>query len=686
MPRRVYSVQRLANPPFSRPSSTYVCPSCSSWRLDSSLSRPSLPTKTAAAHRARIVSSFQPNLRLHASTLASRTAINAPLEGPPRLKELHQALNALKTDAATYVNLSRLQLALRSLEREDPVVRVAVLSLGDQRAAKRLVRLLLADPLADKESWEEELEKNESGNGQATLLRYGDASDVHPFNPLLRTISVPSRVLQKLNIEILISSLNASIVAPVSSDAEKPRDAILVPTLQTPTSATGRLINVTYPVHRAIVFGEGLDSSVAFGRFVASQAEQDLPVDTVKLAVGLSAPAEEPEQTAADKYVAVDVDLGIQALDRFRESIQNSSFFERGWFRSGMPALATWLARGTTNEAETLKPAVGELIWSVLAETESAITSDDKRRLQELLALSIPESTKKSIIEALGVWAERAHTELRGRLDLAFAGPYWRKLSWWKLLWRVDDVSMIASDILERRWLTDAEKGLVWVAGRLHEAGFFSRSRITRTQPTPPTSKPSKKPRFGDDAPPLYLSDLHKTPEDSVVDTDSPLSQKPSPYIYPQHIPLSRRYLLSSSIPPLQATAQRLILQTLSTSGAATALAALLHISALLPTHLGIALSAYEAGGVGAVGIAWSLMRLQKKWEKERENWEGVVREEGRVALRDAEGWVRDVVREAGESKEDKIAADEGAADRRRAKEAVDRVRAAFDSLERGGR
>ncbi|KAK8238660.1 hypothetical protein HDK77DRAFT_274840 [Phyllosticta capitalensis] len=673
MPPRFNSAQRLAKSPFSRPSSAYVCPSCSLWRLGSSLSRPSL-----AARRAQLASSLQHNRRNNGSTLASRTAINAPLEGPARLKELHQALDALKSDATTYINLSRLQLALRSLERNDPVVRVAVLSLGDQRAAKRLVRLLLADPLADKGAWEEELEKSASGNGQAILLRYGDESDIHPFNPLLRTISVPSNVLQRHNIEILISSLNASFVAPVSSDAEKPRDAILVPTLQTPTSATGRLINVTYPVHRAIVFGEGLESTVTFGRFVAAQGEEHLSADTVKLAVGLPAPAEEPDQMAADKYVAVDVDLGIQALDRFRESIQNSGFFERGWFRSGMPALTTWLAQGTTtttNEAaaaQSLKPAVAELIRSVLADTESAITADDKRRLQELLASSIPESTKTAIIEALGVWAERSHTELRGRLDHAFAGPYWRKLAWWKLFWRVDDVAMIAGDILERRWLADAEKGLVWLAGRLHEAGFFSAASSQNCAPIPQSTRPLEKPKFGN-PPPLYLSDLRKAPEDSVVDNDSPLPIKPPPYVYPQTISRSRHHLLASSVPPLQAAAQRLVLQTLSTSGAASALAALLHISALLPTHLGVALSAYEAGGVAAVGIAWSLMRLQKKWEKARNEWEGVVREEGRVALREAESWVRDVVRDAGGGKS-KVEADEGAEERRRARDAVERV------------
>lgn len=66
----------------------------------------------------------------HASTLASSTAVNATKEIPTKLRELYDRLTAVKDSAASYVSLSRLQLALRGLETENPVVRVASRSLS----------------------------------------------------------------------------------------------------------------------------------------------------------------------------------------------------------------------------------------------------------------------------------------------------------------------------------------------------------------------------------------------------------------------------------------------------------------------------------------------------------------------------------------------------------------------------
>lgn len=120
MPPRIGSVARLSTALRSRSKADlFFCPSCSLWRLADS--QPTAATTSAHAPSRY----FSTTRRRHAATLASRTAINAPLDVPPRLKELHQALDALKSDAASYVNLSRLQLALRGLESEDPVVRVA---------------------------------------------------------------------------------------------------------------------------------------------------------------------------------------------------------------------------------------------------------------------------------------------------------------------------------------------------------------------------------------------------------------------------------------------------------------------------------------------------------------------------------------------------------------------------------
>ncbi|KAF2140113.1 uncharacterized protein K452DRAFT_230804 [Aplosporella prunicola CBS 121167] len=654
MPPRIPPATKLP------PSDLFFCPSCSLWRLGDAPSCLSAPA--AARTRAQFFAR-----RRHAATLASRTAINAPVDVPPRLKELHQTLDALKGPAANYVNLSRLQLALRGLETTDPVVRIAVLSLGDQRAAQRLVRLLLADPLGDKGVWEKELEKKGQDEAQAILLRHGDETDVHPYNPLLRTISVPSRILQKHNIEILISSLNVNTAAPsITSEQDRPKDAILVPTLRTPTSASGRLTMVTYPVHRAIVFGDGVKSTVAYGRFTATQAEQDIPAQTVKVALGLPAPAEEVDQSSTDRYVVIDPELATEAIEKFRESIANSMIYERGWHRSGLHVLTKWLAEGAA--PADMKPALENLIKSLLADAHENIKIDDAQRLQELANSAISEATKAEILESLRVWAEHAHNELREKLDMAFASKYWHKIAWWKLLWRVDDVGMITSDILERRWLTEAEKEIVWVAGRIEEAGFFAGDPQADAMPERRMLKSTAVPvpRLGElpDGPPR-LSELRKYDARPADDIDAASLPELKPW--PMQIPLARAHLSATGIPPLQALAQKLLLQTASTTTMTGALSALTYVS-----FSGV--SAFEAGAVAALGAVWSLRRMQRVWEGARARWAADVRERGREALKDTEVKVRDVVRERGAAKVDWGAGDE----RTRAREAVARARYAL--------
>jgi hypothetical protein len=116
------------------------------------------------------------NLRVRsASTHVSPTAINLRPNIPPRNQELHNALSKLNDAAETYVDISRVQLALRGLEAQDAVTRVAVLGLNGQMGARRLVRLLLADPLGKEEGWERELVgaggENVSGSAWAVLLK-----------------------------------------------------------------------------------------------------------------------------------------------------------------------------------------------------------------------------------------------------------------------------------------------------------------------------------------------------------------------------------------------------------------------------------------------------------------------------------------------------------------------------------
>lgn len=94
-------------------SGIFLCPSCATWRRSFSTRAKGVPRRGA-----RLPS---PAYR----QLATSSVINAGRDVPPRFKELHEALTQVGNTAPSQINLSRLQLALRGLESEEPLVRVA---------------------------------------------------------------------------------------------------------------------------------------------------------------------------------------------------------------------------------------------------------------------------------------------------------------------------------------------------------------------------------------------------------------------------------------------------------------------------------------------------------------------------------------------------------------------------------
>ncbi|KAF2462771.1 uncharacterized protein BDR25DRAFT_308152, partial [Lindgomyces ingoldianus] len=601
------------------------------------------------------------NLRIRfASTQVSPTAINAGPSIPPRKKELYNALSELSDAAETYVNISRLQLALRGLSVEDPVVRVAVLSLSDQRCAQKLVRLLLADPLSAEGLWEKLLEASEDEVGRAVLLRYGDETDAHPPNPLFKILSIPSRTLQAYNLEVLVSTLNADLSGSGTPCAsEEPGDAIIVPKLQ---ASLVRSSPSPYPVHKTLVLGEGIDSAVAYGRY-ANDSLCDMK-GIVKLAIDAPASLDETSLNEENTCSLVNLTTGTKALASFRESIANSRIYEKGWHSSGMPNLSHWLIQGLHPSGSQLKPAIKQFIESVTDDIEANIMREAAHHREKAAIATTPRQEAASILKHLDSWAETAHTELRDQLDEAFEARNWHKISWWKLLWRVDDVGMITSEILERRWLVDAEKNCIYLAGRINQAGFPE--NIQSLQPTSPLPQAGANEQF-----------LQNNPSSSTpipLDQETPLTkistERRSSQPWRSQISVSRTSLLQETVPHLQALAQRLVLTTLSTTSLSTALSALFYVS--IPSF-----SVFEASAIAALGFVYSLRRMQKLWERARGLWQAEVREEGRKTLKVVEEGVRVIV----EGYERPIVEDVGVERRRRAREVVGKVREALGKV-----
>ncbi|GAB7360612.1 hypothetical protein MBLNU230_g0492t1 [Neophaeotheca triangularis] len=648
MPSR--SVARLGK--LSRAATEgYVCPSC----LIHSSARPAASRKSQNALETRRAthnrSSYARTERRHSlsrptakpqarsvssGSVASSTAINAPSTVPHELRELHQRLAALQDTAGSYVDLSRLQLALRSLESGDPVIRVAILGLGSNGAlaARKLARVLLADPLSAEEDWERRL-LDSTQDGRGLLLKYGDPDEATPASPLVQTLNVPSRVLRKGNLEILVTTLSTNAASRPERAESGLEDAILVPSLTTPTSAGGRMGFVRYPLHSSLVVAEGVQGAIEYGRLLPSVAHHGMIKPVLSLAM-------QPESNT-DSSGTLNVDLATHALSVFRTDKANGAKFSHEWQASNLPHLLEWLRALCTASLSGLKAGVENLVTDVLATSSTSIASTESQTTTTASSSTVPETKRNNLQTAISTWSESAHRDLELNLSSSLASSSWRRTAWFRLLWRIDDVTHSATSLLRNSWLTEAEATLAHLSGRISEANLATPDQLRNTPALlPETMQQELQTRDQAAIPnPDSVAELKQLPAMLArVQQQSGLNPLFDPP-WPQTIHLSRQTMLHTLVPALHRKAQALLLGTVSTTAGTSALALWFWVAT---SGLGL----YEAGAIAALGVVWPLRRLQKLWGAEREGFEATVREEGRRVLGDVEGHLRKVVREGG--------------------------------------
>ncbi|KAI1425895.1 hypothetical protein F5Y12DRAFT_324979 [Xylaria sp. FL1777] len=521
-------------------------------------------------------------------------------------KALESILLDLQKNAASHVNLSRLQLALNGLRQKpgDESIRVAILGLAGgstpTSTARDVLKLLLADPLKDAEAWEREVEQYDST--EPMIIRIGaESRGTEPGisltkENLLREIYVPSAAMSGHNLEILFAPAYPPLMLGKGS-LDGLEDIVLVPTIDIPASNTGRCTPITTPVHKALVVADGIHGAAS----VLSIPTSESPA-VLKYAVNM--PEYKSAETSPLPFTPIDTNIANIGLSLVRRNISNAIEYEHLWFQSNIPKLVEWLKADILMTADsTTKPSVRELIASFLRNTSSSIRAKERRLLELSASSTNTQTSLRNIERGLSEWAESAHSELQEQLDVAFSSRRWRKLGWWKLFWRVDDVGMLASDILAQKFLPEAERSSIFLAGRMREADISLSSQSNMTAAT------------------------SGQPKNTIPNSAFAKRQETN---WPMNIPDTRSYLQMETVPALQALAQKLVLQTLTTSGLTTALGTLVYIGTLTTTL-------YEASAVAALGIAWSMRRMQKQWETARDFWEGEVREEGRKAVKGVE-------------------------------------------------
>ena len=108
-------ILRLERLLIAQRTASFVCPTCQYRSLSiAQIPRPEwLRTQHGQSRSKR------------ASTVAPISIVNAAKHIPPAAHDLYKSLNTLEKDAPAYTSLSQLQLALRGLESENPVTRIA---------------------------------------------------------------------------------------------------------------------------------------------------------------------------------------------------------------------------------------------------------------------------------------------------------------------------------------------------------------------------------------------------------------------------------------------------------------------------------------------------------------------------------------------------------------------------------
>ncbi|KAI0805810.1 hypothetical protein GGR55DRAFT_256970 [Xylaria sp. FL0064] len=555
---------------------------------------------------------------------------NARIKTTDPRRELESILLDLQKHAANHVNLSRLQLALSGLRQKpgDESIRIAILGLATgstpTSTARDVLKLLLADPLKDTEAWEHEIERY--GLAEPMIIRIG--TENRTTQPgisltqgnLLTEIYVSSATLDGHNLEILLAP--ASPPPPVLEGGAQQgfEDMVLVPAVDIPTSSTGRHTPITTPVHKALVVADGIHGAASVLAMPDSETS-----GVLKYAVNM--PEYKPAEASRLPFTLIDTNIASIGLGLVRKNISNAIEYEHLWFQSNIPRLVEWLKADILTTPDNItKPPIRELITSILRNTAASIQAEESKLLRHSTSSTSTHTSLITIEKALSEWAESAHSELQEQLDIAFSSRRWRKLGWWKLFWRVDDVGMLTSDILAQKFLPQAERSSIFLAGRMREANV---SLLPYSNPTLPTDN---------------------LPNNTLLESDlaKPSKQEAS---WPMNIPNTRTYLQIETVPALQALAQKLVLQTLTTSGLTTVLGALVYIGTLSTTL-------YEAGAVTALGIVWSMRRMQKQWETARAFWEGEVREEGRKAVRGVEETIASALAESKTPGQQKDASD----------------------------
>ena len=335
----------------------------------------------------------------------------------------------------------------------------------------------------------------------------------------------------------------------------------------------------------------------------------------------------DPDTSTEEKVIEADHQLAREAIQNLRNGKIDAAAFAKAWTQSNFHRILHWLRVGTARTSETLPVAQSELVRILL---EDALRKCQRYQVSGQMDVvnSAPntyaeahhagndtkDQRRLDLENACAQWSKNAHSELQTQLNPTELGPMWRSLVWWRLPFRADDVQANATTLVERSWLVESERKLLYLCGRFESLLAMKSSRTAID-------------RRISDVPPQWKENL----ADSKHEIDDALPQGTP------NLVKKRQNLIRTSVGNLAAQAQTTIINAGSKTFFTGALATLVYISPPIASFSTLS----EAAAIATLGLMYSAYGVQRRWEASRVEWLNNVHLSGVDAVRRIERFLR---------------------------------------------
>jgi hypothetical protein len=434
-------------------------------------------------------------------------------------------------------------------------------------------------------------------------------------------------------------------------------------------------VAIAQPVHSSLVVARGLDELLVAAELLAST---DFTALEDREAVHLVVNLEDTTGKNSGHVFVVNLTKAEEGLAAIRRSIREATDYEHKWMDSGVPSLSSWLTSASAAQSKGQIPEpVQRLVSSLLTAATTNLQAQAALEARSNADGVLSPASRANIEDAIDEFSRNAHQELQSGLTSAWDSRNWRKLAWYKLFWRVDDVGLIIADLVTNAWLPRTERAVYELSGRLSQAGI---SPVV-SQPAQPAFMASESALHSKKAvEPVLQAQAYIATEPPVqpvlVNTTGTAELKMAPV--PRPLPLSssisqtRSEQMGRAIAELTSTAQQIVLKTASLAGLSGGLSVLTYLS-ITPGSM------YEAGTIAALGVTYALWRMQGDWQKATKWLEDTLYEEGRTVIKGLVRRMRELLENSTRVVEDEVEVQS----RRQAEDAVMRAKEELNRLQK---